>query len=124
MTSASMSLAMTDQGVIFLRLSPEEKAVITAAAARKKRTAAGYVRDVAVDQAIQDLGEMANKLPLPPRRACLHCGRLLAKGNKSDFCRLCQRTTGLPTLRKLHAEEVASHGKLSHGPPARRRKSK
>lgn len=112
---------MTDQDVIFLRLAPEEKAVITAAAARKRRSVTAYVIDASLDRARQDLEGMAAKIPLPLKHTCLHCGRLLTRGNRSEFCRTCQRTTGLPTLRKLHSKEVVSHGKSNASPPGARK---
>lgn len=118
-----MPLTMTDQDVIFLRPTPEEKAVIAAAAAQNRRSLNIYVLDAAIEKARQDLGVLADSvLPRALKRTCLHCGRPLTRGNKSGFCRICQRTVGLPTLQKLHPKEVVSHGKSSPSPPRTRKR--
>src|SRR5438094_10172187 len=36
---------------------------------------------------------------------CGHCSTRLAKGNRSGFCRKCQRTIGIDKLQNLRSEE-------------------
>jgi len=125
MSGASITHTMTqsDLDVIYLRPTPEEKAVIAAAAARVRRSVNAYVLNAALDRARQDLAGLVDTiLPKTLPRTCIHCGRLLSRGNESNFCRVCQRTVGLATLRKLHSQEVVSHGQPDSSPPRGRKR--
>jgi len=115
-----MTLAMTaDQNVIFLRPTPEEKTVISAAAARVKLSLNTYVIEAAIEKARHDLNGLPEGfLPATLLSKCQHCGRTLTRGNKSGFCRNCQRSVGLPTLRKLQNKESGHGHPVS--PPTRR----
>lgn len=120
-----MMPAMTDT-VIFLRPTRAEKELILAAAARKRRSQNEYALEAILERAKQDLKDVANPDVLRhvsvPKSDCRHCGRPLARGNETRFCRNCQRTVGLPTLRKLHSKEEG-HGKsVPRGSPLRSRK--
>jgi hypothetical protein len=66
----------------------------------------------ALAAAARDHGKSLNRFALESMASCAgvrlddglcgHCSALLAKGNRSGFCRKCQRTIGLVKLKKTH----------------------
>lgn len=71
--------------------SPEYFRELALKGAAKRKQQPGFRKQMARLNSLRKTGTVA----------CRHCGGPISSGNKTEFCRKCQRRLGLPALRKM-----------------------
>jgi hypothetical protein len=101
---------------IHIHCSERDKAILDAAKRRARLSLSRFMLEGALRLAVT-LSQPGARLADPLRRLmlerpdaeiekCLKCKRELNVDNKTGFCRNCQRTVGLPDLRKVFKKEL------------------
>jgi len=87
--------------IMLLKMDPMVKSYLEAAAAREGISANKFAQKTFVYYLTHLFPRQ--KIEWQESAACLHCaGRIGHRDNHSGYCRKCQRTYGLPTLRRMH----------------------
>lgn len=103
---------------ILVRLTPQERKLVEETAARQRQTVSEFMVEASMTYAtalyaLRD--QFANLLARrmvnrPVGGSCKSCGKGVSWDNSSGFCRGCQRTYGLATLRKRFDREKNEAG--------------
>ncbi len=101
---------------ISVPMTQAEINVITRAAAKNRQTPPEFILEASLTyaQALEALRDqfsnllykrMVNRPVIRPGGWCARCGKSVGTGNRSGFCRECQRAFSLEVLRKRYGEQ-------------------